>query len=347
MIKLLPFLLVLTGAPVLTFGDTAVPTMQCKITFNAKNSLAKHRLNTPVYIPFVQLGCQSHFHTTTDFLTTIGGMSIPNQRVDTNHDGIEDALLLLVEFAPNAVLPIDVTALQQGRLILKTPARTQAEMAVRLGGERSKDGIYSGGSYHQVSAMIQPKEHIIGDKLFKYEGFGWESDQIAYRFYLDERGLIDIFGKKTPDLVLQNVGVDGSDYHTLADWGMDILKVGPSLGLGGIAAWQDNRLSPPSSLKTQSVELFSGSLQSRAVLQQLGWQIGASDYDILRQFSINAGSHLTHAFVSSKKQLPKIAIGIVKHGVERLDNLSATSEWNYIATFGKQSLANDMLGMVI
>ena len=38
--------------------------------------------------------------------------------------------------------------------------------------------------------MTLPPEHKIGDKLFKYEGFGWESDRIAYRFYFDQRGLV-------------------------------------------------------------------------------------------------------------------------------------------------------------
>src|SRR5690606_41170855 len=65
--------------------------------------------------------------------------------------------------------------------------------------------------------------------LIRYDGPGIESDKVAYRIYLDERNGFDIFGKKTPDLVLQDVGLDGFEsYHHPAPWGMDILKVGAS-----------------------------------------------------------------------------------------------------------------------
>ncbi|MBZ9613850.1 DUF4861 family protein [Rheinheimera maricola] len=324
-----------------------VAPTECKMSFKVTNTLAQYRASAPIYISLKQLGCHSIYKETTDYFTEISGEPMPNQQVDTDHDGIVDSILLLVDFEANASQTIEFTSLLQGRLRLSQSQKTQAEMAVRVGGSRGEDGVYSGGHYQQVDEMTEPEDHVIGDKLFKYEGFGWESDQIAYRFYFDERGLIDIFGKLTTDLVLQGVGLDGSDYHALAEWGMDILKVGPSLGLGGIAAWQDNTLLPPTALSSQSVKIFSENLQSAALLVQRGWRVGNKLYDIKRYFSITAGSHLTHAFVSSDNLLPHLAVGIVKHGVERLDNLASNSEWNYIATYGQQSLANDQLGMAV
>ena len=53
---------------------------------------------------------------------------------------------------------------------------------------------------------------------------------------------MDIFGKIIPDMVLSQVGVDGYEsYHEMSDWGMDILKVGKSLGLGSIAFWNGTK----------------------------------------------------------------------------------------------------------
>jgi hypothetical protein len=195
--------------------------------------------------------------------------------------------------------------------------------------------------------MTLPPSHTIGDKLFKYEGFGWESDRVAYRFYFDERGLVDIFGKKKPELVLEQVGLDKGDYHSPSDWGMDILKVGPSLGLGGIAAWVNDKAEHPKPSAGLSVKLASGALESSAEVTQSGWQLGTKKLDITRRFSIRAHSHLTHTQVTSSAPLGTVAIGIVKHGVNKLAQLSADSEWNYLATFGTQSLANDKLGMVV
>jgi hypothetical protein len=78
----------------------------------------------------------------------------------------------------------------------------------------------------------------------KYEGAGWESDKVAYRFYLDQRNALDAFGKKTPGIILPAVGVDGYDnYHKMAVWGMDDMEVGKSLGIGSIAIGMGKKLS--------------------------------------------------------------------------------------------------------
>ncbi|MCB5228319.1 DUF4861 domain-containing protein [Alishewanella sp. 16-MA] len=346
-IPLIACMTLLAGIQVAAKELKNVAPTECKMSFKVTNTLAQYRASAPIYIPLKQLGCHSIYKDTSDYFTKISGEPIQNQQIDNDHDGIVDSILLLADFEANTSQTIEFTSLLHGRLRLSQTQKTQAEMAVRIGGSRGEDGVYSGGHYQQVNEMTKPEDHVIGNKLFKYEGFGWESDQIAYRFYFDERGLIDIFGKLTTDLVLQDVGLDGSDYHALADWGMDILKVGSSLGLGGIAAWQDNTLIPPTVLSSQSVKLFSENLQSSALLEQRGWQLGNERFDIKRYFSITAGSHLTHAIVSSDKLLPHLAVGIVKHGVERLDNLASNNEWNYIATYGQQSLANDQLGMAV
>ena len=215
-----------------------------------------------------------------------------------------------------------------------------------MGGTANAEGVYSGGNYYPVQQMTLPPEHKIGDKLFKYEGFGWESDRIAYRFYFDQRGLIDIFGKRVPDLVLGQVGLDKGDYHSLSDWGMDVLKVGPSLGLGGVAAWRDGKVQHPAPA-TQQVNLMSGPLASSAHLTQAGWKLGEDNLTLTRNFTIQAHSYLTHAQVTSSKPLQELAIGIVQHDVSKLEYLKADSEWNYLATFGQQSLGNDGLGMML
>jgi len=63
----------------------------------------------------------------------------------------------------------------------------------------------------QVTSILMPEGFKRGDKIVAYEGPGWESDKVAYRIYLDGRNALDIFGKKTPDLVLSKVG-RGDDY---------------------------------------------------------------------------------------------------------------------------------------
>lgn len=71
---------------------------------------------------------------------------------------------------------------------------------------------------------------------FLTEGPSWENDKVGFRLYFDVRNGKDIWGKTTTAMVLDEVGADSSaNYHQLADWGMDVLKVGKSLGAGALA----------------------------------------------------------------------------------------------------------------
>lgn len=330
------------------FNWAATPQSTERSTWiRAHNSLPNTRQSAATLIPLTLLKPQLGNNEHLSFLTMIDGQTVANQIIDSNGDGLTDALLVMADYPANASINIKVSAPTHGKLQLHYPPYTQTEMAIRLGGAINTEGVYSGGNYYPVTSMTLPPDHKVGDKLFKYEGFGWESDRVAYRFYFDERGLVDIFGKRTADLVLTNVGLDSGDYHSLSDWGMDILKVGSSLGLGGVAAWVDDKVQHPKSTKGMKVTLTNGSLESSALITQSSWPLGSKSIDLRRQFSIQAHSHLTHTQVTTTQPMGKLALGIVKHGVNKLENLNPNSEWNYLATFGTQSLANDALGMMV
>lgn len=329
-----------------TVAATAPEVLTRTLSIEARNPLNTARQGAATLIPLVLLHPLIGAQFDAPVLTQIDGRSLGNQIVDSDKDGTADALLVLVDYASRQSIQIDISVPSYGKLALGYSPLTQAEMAMRMGGKLTAEGVHTGGNYYPVQQMDLPPSHKIGDKLFKYEGFGWESDLVAYRFYFDERGLVDIFGKRIPDLVLARVGLDDGDYHALSDWGMDVLKVGPSLGMGGVAAWREGKVQHPAPT-TQSVELRNGALESSALLKQSGWGLGDKTLELTRQFSIRAHSHLTHTHVTTDQSLGELAIGIVKHGVARLEYLQPDSEWNYLATFGKQSLANDALGMVI
>jgi hypothetical protein len=329
-----------------SLAATAAAPITQELWLQAQNPLPSARLGAATFIPLTLLQPLLKGKLDRPLLTEINQQAIANQLLDTNNDGQPDSLLVMADYAANASVRIHISLPAYGQLALQYPPLTQTEMAQRFGGKPSSEGVYSGGNYYPVRQMTLPPTHKIGDKLFKYEGFGWESDRIAYRFYFDERGLVDIFGKCIPDLVLARVGLDKGDYHSLSDWGMDVLKVGPSLGMGGAAAWREGKVLHPAPT-TQSVQLRSGPLESSASLSQAGWMLDNKPLEFKRRFSIQAHSHLTHTQVNTDRPLGELAIGIVKHHVEKLEYLKADSEWNYLATFGQQSLGNDRLGMML
>ena len=230
---------------------------------------------------------------------------------------------------------------------LESPRGAYAELAVRRGGLPDAAGKLQGGEYTPVTFMQLPANHQIGNRLFKYEGPGWESEQVAYRLYFDERAAIDIFGKTKPQLVLPEVGQDGTDYHTLSDWGMDVLKVGQSLGLGGLGLWHEGELEGVRQFHGASVNIFNESDTSGVRLRYTGWSAGETRRDLDMTLRIAPGSRLTEVVAESEVAVPTWATGIVRHGLDPLVSQDNNEEWGYLATWGKQSLANDSLGMAI
>ena len=121
--------------------------------------------------------------------------------------------------------------------------KTQAFLGIKQGGEwvwvtknnGKQQYEYQGGEFKPVTELKVDTKHTDHSFDIQFEGPGWESDKIGYRLYLDWRNATDIFGKKTHKLVLDGVGLDGFDsYHEVSDWGVDVLKVGSSLGIGSV-----------------------------------------------------------------------------------------------------------------
>ena len=152
--------------------------------------------------------------------------------------GRTQALCILSKLAGHSVQHYKVVAGED----TSYPKRTYAELNHKVGGEFLGKEYIGGYSWKNVSSMTLPGSFSDHSYYLKYEGPGWESDQIAYRSYLDNRNAIDVFAKCKNGLFLASIGVENfEDYHHLAPWGMDNLKVGKSLGLGSIAFWNGEK----------------------------------------------------------------------------------------------------------
>lgn len=228
--------------------------------------------------------------------------------------------------------------------------RTQAEIAHKVDG-KWVGKKYEGGTFKNVSKLELPDSHKDHSEYIRYEGPGWESDKIGYRLYLDDRNAIDIFGKKTPDMVLQDVGQDGfSSYHENEYWGMDVLKVGKSLGVGSIGYWHNDkaiRVDSTTGVVCEIVE--NGNLRSRIKTTYKGWHTQEGTVDLTSTLTIQAGSRLTRHDLSTSTTLTNMCTGIVKHDEGNLITKvpKTGGEIGYLATYGRQSLADDNLGMAV
>ena len=284
------------------------------------------------------------------FVILVNGEECASQSNDIDGDGTADAIVLNVPLEAKETGKLEIRFMPEGRVQRDYVKRTQAELSVKTGGY-FEDHKYIGGEFGNVQSLRVPDQHTDHSFYIRYEGPGWESDLIAYRFYLDWRNATDIFGKKTKDLVLQDVGLDGLEsYLEPGDWGMDILKVGESLGIGAIGMWVDRhaqRIEKTDSLFSRIA--VNGPVQSSAVETLYhGWEVNQQKYEVVSQLSINAGSRATKHHLEIFPEPSNLCTGIVKHEDTRLlQSMDENSEWQYLATYGLQSLANDTLGMAV
>lgn len=201
--------------------------------------------------------------------------------------------------------------------------------------------------YRLLERYDVPASHALHDGLIAFEGPGWESDRVAYRLYLDERNAIDIFGKRQPEPVLARIGIGVDDYHAMADWGMDIFKVGESLGAGGIGTLRAGRAEQIGASRISAAVVANGPQMAAIRVENRGWRGASGPVDLTTTYRIEAGSRLTHVAASASDSDTPIVAGLTHHaGVEVLRSADKGA-WRYVATYGQQSLAGDALGIAL
>lgn len=325
------------------------------------NALSRALSDEPYYVSFDELGLSRQSALGSELGATLNGQPIATQFIDRDGDGEKDGLFTLINLpaAGEAELVIDRNLADQAPEAAK---RTQAEIAHKTGGEwqphsdENREGMfeYVGGDFENVDSLTPPEEHSDHSYYIRYEGPGIESDLVGYRVYLDWRNGFDIFGKKTHDMVLQDVGLDGYDsYHEPADWGMDILKVGDALGIGGYGYWDGDKVHRVSEVDGWDVTILDdGDLYSSFSIHYKDWQVADTTVDLTAQLSMTAGSRLVHVDLELSDELDNLTTGIVKHPDTELieGDVNITGKaYTYVASWGKQSLSgeDDYLGMAL
>jgi len=339
-------------------GSTPVattPEMDTQVLANAEVSNPSEfaRDREPLFFPLMDIGLEPGDPRAEQLIARDGNTTLPSQLIDFSADGTPDTLLVVPDFSAGQTRQLRIELDPAGEHTLELSKQTQAEISHKVGGEW-QDQQYVGGEFQNVTGLSLPPQYTDHSEYIRYEGPGIESDKVGYRIYLDWRNGFDTFGKKTNEMVLQDVGQDGyASYHEMADWGMDILKVGLSLGAGGYGFWDGNEVQLVSDVEDRSAQIIeNGDLYSALQINYNGWSIDDQTLDMSAHLAMHAGSRLVHTRLELSESLDNIAIGFVKHpGVETIEGPQETSgyAWTYFASYGPQSLSDDdsNLGMAV
>jgi hypothetical protein len=191
------------------------------------------------------------------------------------------------------------------------------------------------------------------------EGPAWENDKVGFRLYFDVRNGKDIWGKITNSMVLDEVGADtAKNYHKLADWGMDILKVGASLGAGALALQvplpdgKDTlvRLGGKNIEQVTYEKLADGPVRAICRLTYKNWKVaeGLAPVTVIEEIAIWGGQYFyeSKVWVKGAPANAKLVTGIVNLHSNTVYEVNTTG-YRSIYTYDVQSENKDKLGMAI
>lgn len=216
----------------------------------------------------------------------------------------------------------------------------------KLEGDASNGGAIKGGTFHLRDHFTVPKDHFIHDGLIGFEGIGWESDRVAYRLYLDQRNVPDMFGKYATGMIFPDVGHGFDDYQYPRVWGGDIYKVGNALGMGGIGLLRDGKATQlgPSTVTGRVVS--NGPVTAIAGVDADA--LGGGTASIHATYALSAGDAVTHVdLVAKGVDLPLVAGLTVHPGDTVIPSPANTGVWNYIAVWGQQEHDKDEVGTAL
>jgi hypothetical protein len=196
---------------------------------------------------------------------------------------------------------------------------------------------------------------VIGYQPFQTDGPTWENDKVAFRIYLDGRNSIDVFGKKTAAITPENVGLskDGVtevNYSTMQPWGMDILAVGNSVGIGGISFLIGDslcRLGVTEQDTLNNVEvttckiLTKGPVRSMLQFDYNNWKPATYAYTVQTKTSTWPGMHAFANEVICKNCTANetLVVGLVNSKTTQpLTVIEVNEKWIALLTHDKQTV---------
>jgi len=336
-------------------NDNAQYSYPSSISLTIENNIEMNRNDELILISLSEINKYADDFNENYFVILLTGDEIPCQLVDIDGDNIPDAIASVIDLSANSKKNLLLKYNPVGEYKKNYPIRTQSNLSVKTD-YKLENGYYKDGYFKSVEKIKLPEGHFPHNAFIKTEGPSWESEKIAYRFYLDERNRNDIFVKKVDSMITHIVGINDlvsdskESYTQMTEWGMDNFKVGQTLGIGSIAILYNNEVITVSN--TDSVVCIvnnNGPILSGVSTDYFGWQVNSTKYDLNSNLTISAGSRLTKTSLTITGEPDNICTGLAKHDntsfIKSEDN--EESEWGYIALYGKQSLAGDNMGIVL
>ena len=246
----------------LLLGCTFSAGAQQIVTVTVENPLKWNRSDQPVVIALAPYG------TVCSALVTTGGEEIPCQLDDIDMDERMDELCFLADLGGKEKKTYNVTLYGSGQP-RQYPARVYAEMVMRNDKVKEKNR-----HNNYVSSLTVRGDCANSYNLLHHHGVDFESELNGIRIYFDKRQTLDLYGKFTKRLELQQTQFYTSDEQKAEGYGDDVLWVGQTFGLGAFRGWngKESTMVEPVKNRTQRVVSY-GPLRTIVEIVDQGWVV--------------------------------------------------------------------------
>lgn len=289
-------------------------------------------------------------------ITTPDGDTLPAQLDDLDGDSAWDEVFFVADLPAGGNGMYSLEWINQ---VQEFPART----SVRFGKRLSADIPVAPADQEVLTARQIP--WTLGFQRYQTDGPTWENDMVGFRHYLDGRNAKDLFGKISPAISPEDVGLDKrgatvDNYHVMEDWGRDILSVGNSVGLGGYALGVEDELMRLGIIAGDTVNnvekttfhiVTEGPVRSVLNYQYSNWRPGNRSYAVEENTSIWPGMYGYRNSVKITGLLgdEELHVGLVNIDTDTpLTELPANEKYVVIYTHDKQTYNKEWwLGMAL
>lgn len=210
-----------------------------------------------------------------------GGSVLPCQIDDLDGDLIPDELCFVADIPAGATVPFRIvfSAVAPQK---KYPARTAAFMKVW-------DRKYRYPYINSIEYQGRNEPLATYDAIYGH-GAQWESELVGFRVYMDHRQSIDIYGKPTPQLVLDQTNFYSTREDIAEGRGCDILFAGPSVGAGSFRGYLNDQPTYVDEVEARGQRVIaSGPVRAIVEVTDKNWNYNGNLLQMRQLYTIYAG----------------------------------------------------------
>ncbi|MCG2613235.1 DUF4861 domain-containing protein [Terrimonas sp. NA20] len=312
-------------------------------TINVNNTSTEYLKSKPVIVLRSQLpGNPSGF----PLITTNNGDTIPSQLDDLDGDGNWDELFFVADFKAGEERQFTLAWTE-------VPVKTTPKAHIRFGVRQTENSIVKPALSDTFYADQLPG--VIGYQHYQTDGPTWENDKVGFRIYLDGRNSIDVYGKKVSYITSDSIGIgkDGyteNNYSEMKEWGMDILGVGNSVGIGGISLKAGDSLTRLGVTEQDSLNnvdsticniISNGKIRSILEFDYRNWKPLERNYRVKTTTSIWPGMYAFQNTVNLQaiQSTDTLLIGLVNSNtMKAAEEIPINDRWIVLLTHDQQSI---------